>query len=132
MIDLTLHNATDCNGVAPDPDPPIYWEAWRIDANESVTTKTKAGNLHDDELINAVPVPNTKGNIETHATADFYEGLTLPRSFVVDLTSPAHELPMTRSDPHLTGGSGVVDRTLLAEWNCCPGSSSRATTLTHR
>jgi len=129
-IHVDFEHVKDCSDQDVQNDI-NYWEAWEIKPNKTTTTITEAGHLHDDEFLSGRPVPGTKGRLEYRGSADFYEGQTLPSSFHVDPSSPAQELPMTWNDPHLTGGSGQVDRTLVATWDCCDPSSDRATTLTH-
>ncbi len=103
-----------------------FWEAWKIEKKQAVT-----GHNIDDSYAWLQGVgEGTKGFIEDRGHANYYDGLELPSSFKVKRRSPAGLLPMTKSDPNLTGGSGPLIHSLRAEWNCCPGSTSHKTRLT--
>jgi len=130
-------NVTDCAGTAKAPgsnelNPSWYpiWEAWKINKNQKVTTYAEGGDVMDDGYGSGAAGNNTKGSVEVVGKAEFYDGLKLPSSFKVTNKAPAWILPVTKSDPGLTGGSGAIDHNLKAEWSCCPESSSKKTKLT--
>lgn len=72
-----------------------YWEAWRVKPGASVTTLHRRF-WYDDEF-------DTAGEHGTvHASAAFYEGLTLPPEFrVANPKTAAHLLRSTTNDPKL-------------------------------
>ena len=59
-----------------------YWEASHVSAGATSTDDIAAGNRPWDDSFSAGPQSGT-GSITWKASARFYEGLTLPSSFVV-------------------------------------------------
>jgi hypothetical protein len=103
--------------VGVDPANWPLWEAWKVNAGKKVTTYAEGGDLADD----AYGMPSfgaTTGKYEITGTAEFYEGLKLPAAFAPDSTSPAGILPVTKTKPSLSGGTGAVDHSLTATWDC--------------
>jgi hypothetical protein len=95
-------NETDSSGK-PVID---YWEAWQVDKGSKTTIYN--GKLPYDDTFNGGP----KGD-KVAAQARFYEGLTLPKSFVPNNKATwAGILPSTASNPHLptTGATEPVIR----------------------
>jgi hypothetical protein len=72
-----------------------YWEAWSISKGDTQTAYHKNKWGFDDKF---------EGDYGTklHAEARFYEGLSLPNTFVPFSVKPAHNLPATLTDPHLS------------------------------
>jgi hypothetical protein len=56
------------------------------------------------------------GTTEVVGRADFYPNLTLPASLTVHNAAPAWALPVTNTDPGLSGGTGALDHNLTATW----------------
>ena len=107
-----------------------YWEAWKVNAGKDVTKYAEKGDLEDDMYSMPGLYDTTKGSIKIEGKAEFYEDLTLPADFKVTNAAPAWILPMTRTKPTLAGGTGAIDHTLTAKWDCTAGSASKATTVT--
>ena len=112
-----------------DPAAWPYWEAWQINKGQKVTTYAEKGDTKDDEYTLPAMGDNTKGTIRYIGTANFYDGLTLPKSLTPDPNSPAGILPVSRADPGLTGGTGALAHNLTATWDCCkPDKKTKVTT----
>ncbi|HWW61532.1 MAG TPA: hypothetical protein VN181_09205 [Thermoanaerobaculia bacterium] len=109
-----------------EPSSFPFWEAWRVDEGENVTKDAVRGDREDDSY-SPLGAPNTEGSLTISARSEFYEGLTLPPAFRVDAKSPARDLPTTRSNPSLSGGTGAVAHNVRASWNCCDGGEKRKT-----
>lgn len=107
-----------------------YWEAWKVNKGKKVTTYAEGGDLEDDTYGMPGLYDTTKGSITIAGKAEFYEDLTLPADFKATNKAPAWILPMTRTKPTLAGGTGMIDHTLTAKWDCTAGSASKATTIT--
>jgi hypothetical protein len=82
-----------------------YWEAWQISKGNTQTAYHKNKWGFDDKLSGGF---GTKLNAE----ARFYEGLSLPTTFVRYSVKPAADLPATLIDPHLSTANATspVDR----------------------
>jgi hypothetical protein len=133
------YDVKDCAGTAVDPavmggfQPSWcpYWEAWQINKGQKVTTYAEKGDVEDDTFsssFNAGPAATSKGTMTEKGTAEFYEGLTLPAAFQPTNAAPAWILPMTKTDPALTGGSGAIAHELTATWDCCSADKSTKVT----
>ena len=111
-----------------DLDPAWWpiWEAWQVNADQKVTTYAETGDLADD-TYGLGEYPDTKGKIKITGTATFYEGLTLPSDFKVTDAAPAWILPVTKKKPKLKGGTGTIDHSLTATWDCTASSKDRKT-----
>lgn len=130
-------NVKDCKGrpfrvqdrvKSYNPKNYPFWEAWKIGKNQTGTGKSR-----DDAYTWLQGVgKGTKGFMQVRGYATYYDGLTLPGSFKVNLNSPAHLAPMTTTNPNLPHGPDTVLHTLTANWNCCPGSKSNKTRLKTR
>jgi hypothetical protein len=107
-----------------------YWEAWKVNAGQKVTTYAEKGDLKDDTYWMSGLYDTTKGTIKIEGKAEFYEDLTLPDDFKRTDKAPAWILPMTRKKPTLAGGTGSIEHNLTATWDCTAGSKSKATTVT--
>jgi len=70
-----------------------YWEAWKVNSGETVTTY--------DQIIPYDDQFRAPGGTTIDGNARFYEGLTLPRSFMPGFAPPSGELPSTYTDPKL-------------------------------
>jgi hypothetical protein len=118
----------DDNPIATRWDPFVpYWEAWKVNAGQSITVfadGTEASDAEDDTFANRGYGPNTKGQTEQTGSAEFYEGLTLPGAFQVIPGHPAGILLTTTSDPGLSGGSGAIPHNLAAKWDGVDGDGS--------
>lgn len=95
-----------------------YWEAWPVKKGQKVTTYAEGGDVMDD-TYSLGELAETKGQVVEKGTAAFHEGLKLPSGFKADPSSPAGILPMTKSDPGVGSGTGAIDHTLKASWDCC-------------
>jgi hypothetical protein len=142
----TAFDVKDCEGKPIDVkalthstiDPASWplWEAWEIDRCEKGTGK-KTDDSFTMCLFNDPPgmtCPHdshvkTKGSIKIKGTAEFFDGLGLPKSFAPTGKSPTGSLPVTRTAPSLGGGTGAIDHSLTATWDCCEGSD-KATHVT--
>ena len=132
------HNVKDCSGVAQDPgalggfDPAWtpYWEAWKINKNQDVTTYAEGGDVFDDTYMGPALGKGTQGDFTIKGTAEFYEGLTLPAGFTVKNAAPAWILPHTTTAPALTGGTGSIAHSLKVAWDCCTKDAKPDTALT--
>jgi len=133
-------DATDCKGnklskadikkkSGADPDWWPLWEAWKVDKNKTVTIYDGLSPFDDQYHINGLG-DNTCGKITIIGSADFYDGLILPTSFQDKNAPPAGILPVTNTDPKLTGGSGAIKHNLTSEWNCCPDSKDKKSKVT--
>lgn len=136
----TTFDIKDCNGkqvdvkalTSGDTDPANWplWEAWQIGRCETGT-----GKLIDDSytmcLYTEPPNVNcgghnstikTSGRVEVKGTAEFFDGLSLPKDFVATGKPPTGSLPITRTAPTLAGGTGSLDHSAIATWDCCEGN----------
>lgn len=109
-----------------DPSWSPYWEAWQINKDQDVTTYAETGDKEDDTFESGGK-DDTKGKYKIQGTAQFYEGLALPADFKVTNAAPAWILPTTKSAPTLKGGTGSIDHSIGASWNCCKDSKSKKT-----
>jgi hypothetical protein len=107
-----------------------YWEGWKINPGQSVTTYAETGDLEDDTYSGSAGGDNTKGTFTMTGKAEFYEGATLPKSMKPTNKAPAWILPFTKKDPKLQGGTGAIDHDLTATWDCT--GSTKTTTITTR
>ena len=128
IVQEVVHDATFFNcGPGGVRYPDRYWEMWTVKKGK---TRPVELNADYDDVFNFSPSNLAKrGTFTMSGVADFYPGQS-PGGFKVDLKSPAKFLPMTRTDPKLTGGTGPVSRSMTAEWNCCEDSADRTTKLT--
>jgi hypothetical protein len=124
--------ATDCDGTTL-PEHSImqhYWEAWRVQPGAREDELVANGTYDYADLYQLdSPGLNTKGTARYSGNVAFYEGLTLPASFVANNPATlAHDLPSTAVDPHLPAGTVSHRHNISASWNCCPASSGAAAT----
>ena len=105
-----------------------YWEAWQIRAGQKVTTYAEGGDVLDDTFANPSYAAGSKGEVSETGTPQFYEGLTLPTSFKANGVVPAGILPATKSDPGLTGGSGLIAHEIKAKWDSSKGDNTTTVT----
>jgi hypothetical protein len=121
----------DDNPIATRWDPFVpYWEAWKVNAGQSITVfadGTQASDAEDDTFANSGYGPNTRGQTLQTGSAEYYEGLTLPGAFQVIPGHPAGILLTTTSDPGLSGGSGAIPHSLGAKWDGVDGDGSTET-----
>jgi len=130
------HNIKTCDdkkfasgtGGTFDPAWVPFWEAWEIHKDQDVTTYAETGDLEDD-TFGSCEIPDTKGDQTIKGKAEFYEGLSLPADFKATGKAPSFILPATKTAPTLSGGTGSIDHTLKATWNCCKGSKSQKSVL---
>jgi hypothetical protein len=98
-----------------DPTWYPYWEAWEIAKGQRLT------NLpgYDDKFSSPGQVTRTKGQSTVTAQAQFYEGARLEgTSLKVTHQPPAGDLPWSKTDPKLAGGTGEIAHNLTATWDC--------------
>ncbi|HEX5417670.1 MAG TPA: hypothetical protein VFZ25_18590 [Chloroflexota bacterium] len=107
-----------------------YWEAWQVHAGQKVTTYAEGGDVLDDTFSNPSYAAGSKGEVSETGTPQFYEGLTLPSSFKANGVAPAGILPATKSDPGLSGGSGVISHSIKATWDSSKGSNATTVSTT--
>jgi hypothetical protein len=111
-----------------DPKWYPFWEAWVIPKGKTVT-----GFVLDDKYQSAGQVVGTKGEQAITGSAEFYEGATLAgTTFEVMHKPPAGDLPTTKSDPKLKGGTGAIEHNLTVSWDCTAKGKSKTgeTTIT--
>jgi hypothetical protein len=119
-------NVTNAAGATVVPGRGVYgglptawyplWEAWRVRNGAVLIGDSTAPHNADTYAQNAVG-SRTKGQTEIVGRADFYPDLTLPASFAVRAAAPAWSLPVTNTNPNLTGGTGALDHNLTAVWD---------------
>lgn len=103
------------------------WEAWQVRGGSVFVGKSTSP--HQADTYGARPIgDSTKGNVQVKGTAEYYDGLTLPSSFTVTNAAPTWALPATKTQPTLSGGTGAIDHSLKATWDCC--TSVKTTTIT--
>jgi hypothetical protein len=94
-------NSTQCNGSGNCD----YWEAWPVPANShtpSISGTDANGTSYSDMFAGGA-------GSHIHASATFYEGLTLPSSFTIQPTGfPAGRLPATTTNPNLPTQNATV------------------------
>jgi hypothetical protein len=106
-----------------------YWEAWKVDKGVIYVGKTTS--LHNADTYSQGPVGDkTQGTTQELGLANFYPNITTPNSWTVTNSSPAFALPVTKSDPGLTGGTGSLDHNLTATWNSVTGDGKTTVTTT--
>ena len=103
------------------------WEAWQVRGGAVFVGGSTAAHNADTYGQPAVGA-NTKGTTAIVGQADFYPNLTLPAAFTVRNAAPAWALPVTNTDPALSGGTGALDHNLTATWDGVGGTG--ATTAT--
>jgi hypothetical protein len=108
-----------------DPGWWPLWEAWQVNPGKKITTYAEGGDPYDDTYVLGNDPGKTRGTMKIVGRAEFYEGLTLPSAFKVLNQPPAGILPVTTTDPGLTGGTGMIHHDLTARWNCCPGKDKK-------
>jgi RHS repeat-associated protein len=118
------------SGGKIDPAWWPLWEAWEIHKGQKVTTYAETGDTEDDTYASGGFGECTKGTHKITGSADFYDGLTLPKDFKATGKPPTGILPTTQKDPGLKGGSGAINHNLTATWNCCPKGHIEKTKLT--
>jgi hypothetical protein len=120
------------NGDHDPADWPL-WEAWQIDRCETGTGNKKSDDSYTMCLFEEPPnvicgghdsKVKTKGTIKVKGTAEFFDGLSLPKDFAATGKPPTGKLPVTRKDPALSGGTGSLDHSLVATWDCCEGKDN--------
>jgi hypothetical protein len=117
------------SGGAIDPAWWPIWEAWQVRGGKVYVGTTTTPHSADTYGIPALGA-GTKGKISILGKADYYPGLTLPASMTAKNAAPAWALPVTTTDPALTGGTGSLDHNIVATWDCTSGSSDHKTTVT--
>ena len=98
-----------------DPHVP-YWEAWKVNPGQSITTYAEGGDLEDDTFANPSFAEDSEGTLTEAGNAVFYEGKDLPSSFAVVPKHPAGILPVAKAAPSLSGGTSVLVHNLTATW----------------
>ena len=120
---------SDCMGQR-NIYPERYWEKW--DVEKGSDRPNQVGGASYDDIFQFVPKPGlvNKGKVTMTGEAQFYPGQN-PTGFTVIEGSQAKALPMSTTNPGLTGGTGLVGRSIIAEWNCCSDSEDQTTTVAH-
>jgi hypothetical protein len=115
------------NGLSESWYP--IWEAWQVRGGSVFVgggTTPHNADTYGQPSIGA----NTVGSTEVIGVANFYPNLTLPSTFTVTNSAPAWALPVTTTDPGLTGGTGPLDHNLTATWDGVNGNGTTAATTT--
>jgi hypothetical protein len=108
-------NAVPFNGRGLDPAWYPVWEAWNVDGQK--ITPIDSG-FHDQ--FRQLPVgDNTRGRTIVRGTAEYYDNATMPTAFSPTGQPPTGNLLASRSDPRLAGGTGAIDHSATATWDCC-------------
>jgi RHS repeat-associated protein len=126
-------DATDCKGSKINYNTSGWplWEAWPVHQSNKITDLNVNGASYDDNFEFGFDPNNpnpplgvcTKGTITITGDAEYYDGLTLPSTFVSGGAKNAGSLKSTQIDPgQLPGGTGSITRRLTATWNCCPNT----------
>jgi hypothetical protein len=118
-------NNVPFNGRGLNPDWYPVWEAWDVNGGKITPIE---GGAHD--RFGQAPVgDNTRGRTIVRGTAEYYDNATRPGSFTPTGQPPTNNLPATRSDPRIAGGTGAIDHTATATWDCCAADdATRVTT----
>jgi len=120
-------NDVPYNGGGLNPAWYPVWEAWNVNGLKITPME---GGVHDRFGQNPVG-DNTRGRTSVRGTAEYYDNATLPNSFSATGQPPTGNLPSTRSDPRIAGGTGAIDHTATATWDCCGADdATRVTTST--
>lgn len=104
------------------------WEAWQVQRGQRVTIDAAGGDVEDD-TFQSDAMNGTRGSFTMTGTAEYYDGLSLPADFVPTHREPTHDLPATRKQPALKGGTGSIHHGVTATWDCCKDAKSRKTVL---
>ncbi len=93
-----------------------YWEAWPVDFG---ATAPHAGPMNYDDRFSIPSQPDgSSGSYEIHASARYYDNISLPKDFVAGSVPQAGGLRATTVDPHLPSASAtpVVSRSVSGKW----------------
>lgn len=136
-------NIKGCNNVAKtdaevkalsggwDPANYPFYEAWQV-RNGQVYVGSSVQPHSADSHSWPGTGDGTKGSKTFTGHVDFYQNLTLPKSYTVRNKSPAWSLPYSKAAGNLTGGTGPQQYSLIATWFCCPkadGTTDKTTTF---
>lgn len=154
-------NVTDCDGAAIDvlarstelvrrgfrttpsgipvtaPTNPSLWpfqEAWRVNGGNifvgNSSTPHSADTYRVPPLGPMAGMPDVKGSVSITGRAEFFDCLRLPGAFATG-QPPVTGLPITRSSPTLSGGTGPINHNIRIEWDCCrPDKTTRVVSKT--
>lgn len=116
--------------VSLDPSDWPFYEAWTIppsEARPNIDRHLFGG--YDDSFQMPTFGVCTRGTIVITATAEYYDGFTLPLNFGVDNAGPPRN-GLPTADSFLPPGfpDSSVSRTVTATWDCC--TARRRTTVT--
>jgi hypothetical protein len=103
------------------------WEAWAVRGG-AVFVGGSTSAHHADTYGQGAVGANTRGTTEVVGRANFYPNLNLSEDFTVRDTAPAWSLPVTNTDPSLTGGTGSLDHNLTAKWDGVNGTGATSAT----
>ena len=122
--------ATDCdnNALPAQRITSHYWEAWRVRPGSRQDELVDDGSFnYADRYWMGSSGVNTKGSSRYTGNVAFYEGLTLPATFIPNNPATfAHALPSTTTNPRLRGGTVSHRHNITATWNCCPRGGAAA------
>jgi hypothetical protein len=109
---------------------PVWYPVWEARNVNGVKITPIEGGVHD--RFGQTPVgDNTRGRTIVRGTAEYYDNATIPNSFSATGQPPTGNLPSTRSDPGIAGGTGAIDHSATATWDCCGADdATRVTTST--
>jgi hypothetical protein len=98
---LVMATGTDDTGNPTLDIIARYWEAWQV-APGGNTTTTVSQYGYDDAFFFSGSPRSVSGSVKWSSSAMFYEGLTLPSSFVPKSVGYAGDLPATTVNPDLS------------------------------
>jgi hypothetical protein len=120
------HSVSDSSGAAVTPGTGSYgglrhswyplWEAWQVRRGQVFVGGSTSPHNADTYSQGRVGA-STRGATAVLGWANFYPNLTIPSAFTVRNAAPAWALPVTNSNPGLTGGTGELKHNLIASWN---------------
>jgi hypothetical protein len=115
-------------GKWPNPGSQTYWEAWQVWPTTSVVLDNT-----DEYQNNAYPFcgKGTSGRFKWTGKVTFYEGLTLPRTFIKNNpdTGAGADQYSTTIEPRITSGSTSLNHILETHWNKPGAKGSGSSTI---
>ena len=98
----------------------VYWEAWDVPSGWA-TAKSSDSYTLETKIKDTPAFPCSQGPYTVTGSAEFYEGLAIPKTFKMGAVEEAGLLHATRQSPGLfPGGSGAISHSIRVDWKCCP------------